>query len=336
MKSQFTVRKLIAVCALALGSLTPATAQGFPPAAAPPWVYADNFGRWSIQLQTPSTYTFSPTSTCYFTQLNYSGKQFYAFSNAVALAPVFVQDANSANSEVVTPGSYQTPTSTTCGVNISPSNSHKINATLNSGSGGLQEAINAIGASTAPYQTTIILSQEWYKLIASIYSQNATLAASYSPAQVIANATCSTNVQLLDVTANPWAAWNCNPSTNKFSLSTIAVKASVAAGAGAGTGPTIALNAGSTWSSGTVTLTTGTTPTASAAIFTLTFTAPNSGGPAYSPVCSVVSIGSPAYTSGTVSYTAGSGGTAATAILTASSTALTASQAGYAWRYTCH
>jgi len=247
---------------------------------------------------------------------------------------VLVQDVNQANSEVLTPGSFLTPTSTTCGPTLAAVNSHNLGTTMQSGTAGLQEAVNAVGGSTKPYLTSIILSGEWYKLLANISGQNATLAALNSPAQVIAAATCSSNTQLVDVTANPWAFWSCNAS-NKFSLLTLGQKATVAAGAGAGTSPTIALSAGSTASSGTVTLTTGTTPTASAAVFTVTMTAPNSGGFGYAPVCTVKSIGSQAYT-GTVSTTAGSGSTAATLVYTATGTALTASQAGFVWSYSCH
>jgi hypothetical protein len=310
-------------------------AQGFFPASAPPWVYADNYGRWAIPLQQANTYTVSPASACQVTQLNFSNRSiFYAFANTVAYGPVLIQDNNQANSEVVTPTSFLTPTSTTCGPALSASNSHNPGATMQSGTAGLQEAVNQTGGSTKPYLTSIILSGDWYKLLANISGQNATLAATSSPAQVIAAATCSSNTQLVDVTANPWAFWGCNASS-KFSLLTLAQKSTVAAGAGAGTSPTIALSAGSTASSGTVTLTTGTTPTASAAVFTVTMTAPNSGGFGYAPVCTVKSIGSQAYT-GVVSTTAGSGSTAATLVYTATGTALTASQAGFVWSYSCH
>lgn len=329
--------RLLAAAVMTIGSLTPVIAQGFPPAAAPPWVYADNFGRWGLPIQSPNVYTFSPTGICYVTQLNYTGKQFYAFGNTVALAPVLVQDVNQANSEIVTPGSFLTPTSISCGPSLAPANSHKVGTILASGSGGLQEAINSIGASTAPALTTIVISQEWYKLIAQITGQNATLTQNYTPADVITNATCSSLVSVVDVTTAPWTWYNCNAS-NKLIVSTPQPAVSVAAGAGAGTSPTIAIEAGSSQGQGTITLTTGTTPTASAAIFTVTFSAPDYGGGfRYAPSCTVTSVSSTeAYTSGTVSSTAGSGTSGGTLVLTASATALTASQAGYKWRYSCH
>ena len=55
------MRKFLALASILLASLTPACvlAQGFNPAAAPPWVYADN---WPLGLpgQAPNTYTFTP------------------------------------------------------------------------------------------------------------------------------------------------------------------------------------------------------------------------------------------------------------------------------------
>ncbi len=187
------MRKFLALASILLASLTPACvlAQGFNPAAAPPWVYADNYGRWAFQGQAPNTYTFTPAqlyAACQVTQLNFQNKPtFGAFSNTVALAPVFIQDVNGANSEVVTPGSYLAPTSTTCGVNIAPVNSH-ITFNLHSGTGGLQESLNALGASGF---YTVVLSPEWYKLVSGIASVNATLTASVTPADIIANATCA-------------------------------------------------------------------------------------------------------------------------------------------------
>ena len=330
-----TLRWLVGLLLVACAVL-PVAAQGFPPAAAPAWVYADNYGRWAIALQNTGTYTFSPPSACTVTQVGFNLlSSFYAFADNVALAPVLIQDQNQANSEVVTPSSYLAPTSTTCGINVSPANTHYAGATLQSGTGGLQEALNALATSSAGQFYTVVLSPEWYKLVNNIAAQNATLPASVSPASVIANAKCNATVQLVDVTANPWAYYSCNPNTNRFVLATGSV--SIAAGAGAGTGPTIALSAGSSGSQGTFTLTTGTAPSASAAIATVTLPAPDYGGGfSYAPTCTFTSIGSTAYTSGTASSTAGSGTSGGTAVLTASATALTASKSGYAWKYTCH
>lgn len=333
------MRKLmqIVLCLAAALMLTAgALAQGFVPAAAPSWVFADNYGRWTIQGQNANSYTFTPASLCQITNLNFKNQPtFFAFGSTVALAPVYISDVNGANSEVVTPGSAATQTQNACSVNLSPANSHTT-FTLQSGTGGLQEAINTLGGSTKTVQYTVVLSPEWYKLVSGIASVNAALTNAVTPADIIANATCTANIQLVDVTANPWSYYGCNGS-GKFVMQTPAPKPSIAAGAGAGTSPTIALSAGSNNSNGTVTLTTGTTPTASAAIFTLTFSAPDYGGGfPYAPTCVFTSVGTTAYTSGTASSTAGSGTSGGTGVLTASAAALAASTSGFKWTYRCH
>jgi hypothetical protein len=329
--------RIVTLFSFLLALLTPvfAAAQGFTPAGGPPWVYADNYGRFVLQGQQPNVYTFqvSGFSPCTITQLNFAeSSTFYAFGDAAALAPVFIQDNNQTNSEVVTPGSYLAPTETTCGPAITPTNAHTT-FSLQSGTGGLQEALNA----RAGKQVTIILSSEWYKLISGIAGNNATLTNSVTPADVITNATCATTggTVVIDVTATPWAQYGCNAS-HKLTLLTPAPKPSIAAGTGAGTGPTIAIVAGSSQSTGTVTLTTGTTPTASGPIFTVTFPAPDYGGGfVYAPACTVTSVGSANAYTGVVTSTAGSATTGGTLVYTATATAPTASVV-YKFTYSCH
>lgn len=330
------MRRIVASLAFLLASLAPvyAVAQGFVPAGGPPWVFADNYGRWVIQGQRANTYTFrvSGNSPCSITQLNFVNQStFYAFSNTAALAPVFVQDINSANSEVVTPGSFLAPTSTSCGPALAPVNAHTT-FSLQSGTGGLQEALNIRNGKPTP----IILSDAWYALVSGISGSNATLANSTTYADVITNATCNAPATVIDITTTPWTQYGCNASHKLVTL-TPAPKVAVAAGAGAGTSPTIAILGGSSQSTGTVTLTTGTTPTASAAVFTVTFPAPNNGGGfVYAPTCSVTSVGSAnAYTSGVTTSTAGVTTTGGTMVFTASGTALTASVV-YKFAYSCH
>jgi hypothetical protein len=339
------MRRIVTFLIFLLAFLTPvyhAVAQGFVPAGAPPWVYADNFGRWAIQGQNANTYTFqaSGKSPCYFTKLNFGDSStFYAFGNGVALAPVFVQDNNSANSEVVTPGSYLVPTQSSCGPAIAPVNPHTT-FSLQSGTGGLQEAINTVGGFTAPYPVEIFLTPEWYKLVAGIAGSNSTLAA-ITPATIKAAAKGSKNAILVDITTAPPTqyVWLGTAYASGTQYWTSVPPPAIAAGAGAGTGPTIALAAGSNAVSGTVNLTSGTTPTASATIFTLTWnaTAGIAGTPTnnwgYAPTCTVTSTGTPAYT-GTNAVTGTTGAIVDT--YTATATALAASTAGYSWTYLCH
>lgn len=211
----------LAIMTLLLAITTIVSAQGFIPAQAPPWVYADNYGRWAIQSQGANTYTFQrSTQNCLVTQLDFKNKTtFYAFANTLALAPVLISDITQANSEVVTPGSYFTPTQSSCGANLSPANNHTT-FTLQSGTGGLQEALNAVGATTAPYVSVIYLTPEWYKLISNISGQNATLAASVQPQLVINAATCSTQVSVVDITTTPSTVYSCNGSGKLVPIST--------------------------------------------------------------------------------------------------------------------
>lgn len=205
---KFGLLTSIALLALAVPGLS--VAQGFIPAGSPPAVYADNYGRWAIQGQLKNSFTLSPGSVCQVTQLNFRNKPtFYAFSDTLALAPVLIADVNSANSEVVTPGSYFTPTQEACGANLSPNNDHTT-YTLQSGTGGLQEALNQVGGTTAPYPYVIYLSPEWYKLVSGISGLNPSLAAEISPAGIIASVTGSNNAILVDLTTSPQTSyfWN--------------------------------------------------------------------------------------------------------------------------------
>jgi hypothetical protein len=328
------MRRIVASIAFLLAFLTPvyAVAQGFNPAGGPPWVLADSYGRWVLQGQAANTYTFNASgfSPCRITQLNFSDSStFYAFSNAVALAPVFVSDNNQANSEVVTPGSFLAPTQSSCGPALAPTNAH-ITFSLQSGTGGLQEAINIRGVEGRLW--TVVLSGEWYKLISNIAGSNATLTNSITPTGTIFSVTCSSTVGLVDVTTNPFTNYSCNPTTHKYVIAaTNQTAPTVAAGAGSGTAPTIALVGSG--SQGTVTLTTGTAVPASAStIFTLTWPATTAGGFAYAPNCTITSVGTVAGPGTNASVV----GPPAVDTFTSLSAGLASSTAGYKWTYSCH
>jgi hypothetical protein len=340
------MRKMFASIAVLLALVLPAAftvpiqAQGFNPAQAPPWVFADNYGRWVLQGQSPNTYSFQASgfSPCQITQLNFSNQPtFYAFSNSVALAPVFIQDNNAANSEVVTPTTYLTPTAESCGVNLSAVNSH-VTFSLQSGTGGLQEAINARGGFTQPYPAVIYLTPEWYKLVTAISSQNSTLAA-ITPATIIAAAKGSVTAIVTDITTAPPTQYVWRGSAGYISGTQYWVQGAhptLAAGAGAGTSPTIAITGNSV--TGTVTLTTGSAvPASASAIFTLTWPPPGTAGSptsgfGYAPTCTFTSTGVAPGTTTNTSVV----GPPAVATLTAPAAGLTSSTAGYSWTYTCH
>lgn len=343
MRKAFSLASIVVLLALVLPAAfeTPLEAQGFNPAQSPPWVFADNFGRWVLQGQAPNTYTFqvSGLSPCQITKLNFGNSAtFYAFANSVALAPVFIQDNNSANSEVVTPSTYLTPTETTCGPNLSPVNSHTT-FSLQSGTGGVQEAINSVGGFTAAYPSQIYLTPEWYKLVNAITTQNSTLA-STTPASIIAAAKGSVQAILVDVTTAPptqyvWKGSGGYASGTQYWVYSNTAP-TVAAGTGAGTSPTIAIVGNSI--QGTVTLTTGSAvPAAADPIFTLTWPSPGTAGSPtsgwqYAPTCTFVSTGvAPGVTTHSSVI-----GPPAVATLTSPAAGLTSSLAGYSWTYFCH
>lgn len=303
---------LAAVCAV-LGF---AQSQSNTPYPVPQY-YASAFGQWSIQLDNPNTYIFQGRTRCNSMANNVP---FFTFATN---APVWIQDSNTANSEVKTPSAVVL-TAGTCGVTIAPSNNH-YTAWLRSGTGGLQEAINgSLGAATSAYPAEIILDRNWYAQASTTPGTTA--------AGIIAAAVGNASVYLLDITTvpNQYYSWNgtaFTPSATNLTAPT------VAAGTGAGTGPTIAVVAGSTGTAGSVTLTTGTAPAASGIIFTLTWPSIALGGFQYAPVCTISSVGTRLYATGVTTTTAGP---PATAVLTASTVALTASVSGYKFSYSCH
>jgi hypothetical protein len=206
------MHRIMALSFFLLALLAPAAvlAQGFVPANPAQWAFADDYGRWTLQGQAKNTFTFTPAQSVNGCQVtNYVGNslQFYAFSNSVGFGPILINDLEAANSEIVTPTTAFTPTQVTCGVNLSPTNQHTTFA-LQSGTAGLQEAINALGASTAPYPTVIYLTPQWYKLVSGIASLNSTLAGT-TPASIIAAAVCTTKVIVVDITKTPATTYGC-------------------------------------------------------------------------------------------------------------------------------
>lgn len=68
------------------------------------------------------------------------------------------------------------------------------------------------------------------------------------------------------------------PRVDLFTLN-VGSAPSIAAGAGAGTGPTVSVVAGSTDRAGTVSVTTGTSPTAAGVVATVTFSSAKAAAP---------------------------------------------------------
>ena len=119
---------------LLAGAAAPLVAQTASTPFTAPLYYASAFGQWSVNGQSPNTYTFAGRSIC---NGSAQGLTFFDFATN---APVFIQDSNSSNNEVVTPSAIVNNAGS-CGVSIAPSHNH-YTFLLKSGTGGLQEAIN--------------------------------------------------------------------------------------------------------------------------------------------------------------------------------------------------
>lgn len=153
--------------------------------------FAADFNKWSLQGQN-SIYTFNAATSCIVNPYNSSS---YTFATT---APVYVQDFGTpANSETVTPATV-TSASGTCGFTGTFSHSHP-NFQVQSGTAGLQEAINAAKGGSATHPFAVILDTAWYNGVTAIGGTAATL---------IGAATGSTSVTLVDTTQIPWTVYS--------------------------------------------------------------------------------------------------------------------------------
>lgn len=278
-----------------------------------PVYLASNYGKWIIQSQSPNTYTFSPASQCTFPLTPGPGQ----FNPLATNAPVYLQDATAANSEVLTPSSLVT-TGGNCGVVISPSNQH-FSFVLRSGTGGLQEAINNLAVPTTAYPAVIQLDRNWYTQAAAVPGTTA--------AAILAAATGNSHAFLQDLTTAGPVFYVWQAGTGYVAGTWVNTKPTAAAGAGAGTAPTIS-DAG-TALTGTVNLTSG-TATTTGTLFTLNWATTSQYLSA--PTCAVTSIGPNAYTTFTVATAFAS--SHATTTVTVATTPPVASTA-YVFSYSC-
>lgn len=281
------------------------------------WYFASDFGQWQIKSQTANTYQWSPGSICLSSAVG-SASQFNVFNTN---APVLLVDATPANTEVVTPSAV-TQTATTCQITVTPSNQHySFQAT--SGTGGLQEALNAI-APTVPAPSVVWLDRNWYALANQIPAT--------SPSTIIGAAVGGVAAILVDNTTAPFTnyVWQ---GTAYASGTWVNTKPAAAAGAAAGSSPTIS-DAGSALT-GTVSLTTG-TATTTGTLFTLTYglnTSTTTSQFNYAPACTVTSIGTNSFTTFTIATTYPS---STHALVTVTETAVPAVSTAYKFQFSCH
>lgn len=312
-----TLLTLIGLVALAVGLPAPAVAQGtFPPAI----VYAEQFNNWSYPSQGANQFTFAYTNNCESYPLANAVPPYFVFGGGTyGYYPVLIQDANPADSEIVTPTAV-TRASGSCGFSAAPANSHT-SFTVSSGTAGLQDAVGTLagGASSG----IVGIDSYFYRLVAA-------LPGSETVGKLIYGLKGSSNVQVVDTTTSPWTyyAWN---GSHYFANGGGTPTAALGTGAGTSpTGPAISGNG----AGGTVTLTAGTSPTASATIFTLTYpSGTSSTGFNHQPTCTITSVGASSYTVGTLTYS-GSASAGYVVTVPATATALTAATQ-YSFAYSC-
>ncbi len=150
-------------------------------------IIAAQYGEFRVTGSTIGGFSFPP-ATC---QVSGGGQNFAAFS---AGTPVKIVDSNPNLTEVATPSSVYI---TACSVNMATVHTHVPPFYLTSGTGGLQEAINANQTTNGP--NTILLNTEWYKLIAP---SNA--------ASIIASVQGIADLGLEDITTTPYTFYQWN------------------------------------------------------------------------------------------------------------------------------
>lgn len=190
------LRFIAALILAAIGAVSGLAQSSAGQAYAQHWLFASDFGQWTVRMQSSSIYAWTPSSQCY-TSANGSAASFIAFAVS---APVAIIDPNSSTtSEVVTPSSV-TLNSTTCSIAVAPVNTH-YNSYLQSGTGGLQEAINSV-SSTAPYKTLIWLDRNWYALAWAVPGA--------TPTSILAALNGNANAVIVDTTQMPFAYYTYN------------------------------------------------------------------------------------------------------------------------------
>ena len=112
---------------------------------------------------------------------------------------MFINDANPANNEVVTPTST-TNTQTSCGFAATTSYTHT-SFQLQSGTAGLQEAI-VYQPQNAPV-FDVVLDKYWYQLVSGFPSTT-------TPQSIIKALTGNANVGIVDTTTSPWTFYSWN------------------------------------------------------------------------------------------------------------------------------
>lgn len=304
---------IVALIALvATGAAVPAMAQGNQ-TFTQRWYFASDFGLWAVRGQQANTYQWSPGTVCNVSAVG-SSTSFFAFNTN---APVLISDITgpTTNNEVVTPSSV-TQTNAYCTIAVSPSHNH-YSFQVQSGTGGLQEALNAISP-TAVVPAVVWLDRNWYSLANAVPST--------TPAAIITAAAGGVSAILVDNTTAPFTnyVWQGTAYASGTWVNTAPTAAT-----GAAAGSATSKVATGTALSGTYSFTTGTATTGT--VFTETWATSNQF--VYSPVCTVISTGATAPPTLTVTPTY-AGGTHA--LLTVTVAAALTSTTAYSFQWACH
>lgn len=148
-------------------------------------IVASQYGSYQVPT-VGQGYSFPPASC----QIAGGGKNFPAFKQSV---PVKIVDSDPTHTEIATPVAVNV-NNNNCSVSMSTTYNH-ISFYLTSGTGGLQEALNA-GQVTGG-ANTVILDQQWYSLVTP-----------GNPATVIASVQGTTTLGLVDVTTSPYTYYS--------------------------------------------------------------------------------------------------------------------------------
>src|ERR1700684_2320890 len=152
-------------------------------------IIAAQYGEFKVTGSTIGGFSFPP-ETC---QVSGGGQIFAAFS---AGTPIKIVDGNPNLTEVATPSSVYI---SVCSLNMATVYNHVPPFYLTSGTGGLQEAINANQTTNGP--NTILLNAEWYQLIAP-----------GNAASIIASVKGIPDLGLEDITTAPYTFYQWNGS----------------------------------------------------------------------------------------------------------------------------
>ena len=261
---------LAAICA------APVHAQVATTPYSAPWYFATSFQLWSINAQSPNTYIFQGRSLC-----SSQGQNVPFFDFNASNTPVLIADANTTNSELVTPSAVVN-TAGSCGVTVAPTHNH-YNFQLKSGTAGLQEAINALSGQGA-WPTLLIIDKNWWSIANQIPGTTASA--------ILAAAKGNGSILIWDTTATvtPFYVWTGTTysNTNAYWANT-APTVTRGAALGGGTG-SATIWTSSTALSGYVTVVTNSSATTTGTMFTMTYPAVSAGGPQYHLSCTIGSI----------------------------------------------